>query len=138
MNMLHKTLSPLIEEFLNDLTDFCSPGCCDSDVKHPVHDIIENDKEYIIEALLAGVKKEDVSIEVEYDVMMVKAERKETKNLNYNRKQTYFGKYERMFRLPDGIDRENIQSTMENGVLRIVVPKLAGDAKPIKKKIEIK
>jgi len=131
----YKSLNPLLDDLIHDL---CNPGCCSPDVKYPVHDIIENDKEYIIEALLAGVKKEDVSIEVENDVMMIKAERKETKNLKYNRKETYYGKYERMFKLPDGIDRENIQSSMENGVLKIVVPKLVGDTKLSKKKIEIK
>jgi HSP20 family protein len=133
--MRYKTLSPFINDIIDEL---CSPACCTPGVKYPVHDIIENDNEYIIEALLAGVKKEDISIEVENDVMVVKAERKETKNLNYNRKETYFGKYERMFKLPEGIDRENIQSSMDNGVLKIVVPKLVDDTKLSKKKIEIK
>ncbi len=136
----YRSLNPLLDDLIHDLIhDFRNPGCCSTPgVKYPVHDIIENDKEFIIEALLAGVKKEDISIEVENDVMIIKAERKETKNLNYNRKETYYGKYERMFKLPDGIDRENIQSSMENGVLKIVVPKLAGDTKLSKKKIEIK
>jgi HSP20 family protein len=131
----YRSLNPLLDDLIHDL---CNPSHYSPGVKYPVHDIIENDKEYVIEALLAGVKKEDVSIEIENDTMTIKAERKETKNLNYNRKETYFGKYERMFKLPEGIDRENIQSSMENGVLKIVVPKLVDGTKLSKKKIEIK
>jgi len=92
--------------------------------KVPVHDIIENDKEYIIELLLAGVNKDDTSIDVEEDFLIIKAERKEQKDVKYNRKETYFGKYERKFKLPNDVDTENITATMDNGVLKVNVPKL--------------
>jgi HSP20 family protein len=86
--------------------------------------------------LLAGVKKENISIDVEKDKLIIKAERKETKDLKYNRKQTYFGKYERLFVLPDNADSDNISATMEDGVLNINIPK-SKDVKTIKKTIEI-
>jgi HSP20 family protein len=107
-------------------------------VKTPIHDVIETEKEFIVESMLAGVKKEDISIDTEKDVLTIKAERKEEKDLKYNRRESYFGKYERSFRLPEGIDREKIDASFVDGILRVVIPKLENELKLSKKAIEIK
>ncbi|MFA5366404.1 MAG: Hsp20/alpha crystallin family protein [Dehalococcoidia bacterium] len=134
----HKN-SPTLIDILDHF--FSNPTCCDTDtdlpVKTPVHDIIENDKEYVVEMLLAGVKKDDITIDVEKDAIIIKAERKEVKDLKYNRKQSYFGKYERVIYLSDDADVENILASMEDGILKITVPKTK-DVKTVKKSIEIK
>ena len=126
-----RTIDDIFNEFFKlnvDTTD---------DVKTPIHDVIENDKEYIVELLLAGIKKENVSINVEKDELSIKAERKEIENLNYNRKQSYYGKYERTFILPDTVDKENIDASMEDGILKIIIPKIENQTK-LSKTIEIK
>jgi HSP20 family protein len=107
-------------------------------IKVPIHDVIENEKDYQVELLLAGVKKEDVKVDVDNDVLTIKAERKEVKDLKYNRKETYFGKYERSFVLPDNVDKENIDASLVDGVLKVIIPKLEKDTKLSKKAIEIK
>lgn len=107
-------------------------------IKIPTYDIIETDKEYIVELTLAGLNKEDISINTEKDVLTIKAERKEVKNLKYNRKESYFGKFERAFKLPEDIDKENIKASLENGILKVVITKLEENNKPSKKSIEIK
>jgi HSP20 family protein len=130
----------IITDIFDDLFDLpscCDTSCCDPTAKTPVHDVIENDNEYIIEMLLAGVKKEDISIDIKKDKLIVKAERKEIKDLKYNRKQTYFGKYERLFILPDNADIDNIEASMDNGILKIIILKTK-DIKLNKKAIEIK
>lgn len=136
--MLVKKYSPqttrLFESIFDDLFEFPTTN---SLVKTPVHDVIENEKEFQIEMLLAGLKKEDIHIDVEKDVLTIKAERKEVKDLKYNRKETYFGKYERSFILPDNADRDNIGASLVDGILKVVVPKLDGDVKLSKKAIEI-
>lgn len=106
-------------------------------VKTPIHDVIENENEFQVEILLAGVKKEDIDIDIEKDLLTIKAERKETKDLQYNRKQTYFGKYERSFNLPENVDKENIGASLEDGILKVVIPKIEIDTKLSKKVIEI-
>ena len=106
-------------------------------VKTPIHDVIENDKEYIVEILLAGVLKENIKVDVEKDVLTINAERKASKDLKYNRKETYFGKYERSFVLPDNVDTENISVALADGILTITIPKLVGDIKSSKRSIEI-
>ena len=125
----------LFDTIFDDLFEFPTAN---SLVKIPIHDVIENDKEFQVEILLAGLKKEDISIDVDKDVLTIKAERKEVKDLKYNRKETYFGKYERTFVLPDNVNRENIDASLVDGVLKIVVPKLKVDTKLSKKTIEIK
>ena len=123
----------LFHSIFDDLFDF---PVMDSMIKTPVHDVIVNDKEFQVELLLAGLKKEDITIDIERDMLMIKAERKEVKDLKYNRKETYFGKYERSFKLPDNVDKENISASLNDGVLNVVIPKLE-DAKLSKRKIEI-
>jgi HSP20 family protein len=124
----------LFESIFDDLFETPSVNAM---VKTPIHDVIENEKEFQVEMLLAGLKKEDINIDIEKDVLTIKAERKEVKDLKYNRKETYFGKYERSFVLPDDVDKENINASLVDGVLKLVIPKLEGDVKLSKKAIEI-
>jgi len=124
----------LFESILDDLFEIPSTNAM---VKTPIHDVIENDKEFQVEMLLAGLKREDINIDVEKDVLTIKAERREEKDLKYNRKETYFGKYERSFKLPDNVDRENINASLVDGILKLIIPKLDDDVKLSKKMIEI-
>lgn len=110
----------------------------DTSIQCPVHDVIENDKEFIIEAMLAGIKKEDISIKVDKDVLTIKAVRHEVKDLKYNRKESFTGTYKRSFVLSELADTENIGASLEDGVLRVTVPKLEESPKSTKKVIEIK
>jgi HSP20 family protein len=109
----------------------------DDSIKCPIHDVIENEKEFIVEAMLAGIKKEDVLIDVNARRLSIEAIRKEIKDLKYNRKESFTGKYKRSFILPDNADADNISASMEDGVLTLIVPKL-DVPKQTKKKIEIK
>ena len=61
-------------------------------------------------------------------------EKKEEKE-NYTRIESFFGRFERSFRLPPDADAENIEAKYENGVLKLFIPR---KTKPEGKKIEIK
>jgi len=113
------------------------PVLTDFSFKNPLHDIVESEKEYIVEMALAGVKKEDISLKVDYDVLTIKAERKEVEDKKFNRKQTFYGKYEKSFTLPEAIDKENIQASFEDGILKINIPKVEKKESD-SKQIEIK
>ena len=126
--------------FLTNLFDDIFDGnpFGDTSIQCPIHDVIENDKEFIIEAMLAGIKKEDVSVKVDKDVLTIKAIRQEVKDLKYNRKESFTGTYKRLFTLPELADTENISASLEDGVLRIIVPKLEKEPVSATKVIEIK
>lgn len=129
--------TPEIKLFTSIFDDLFELPNTNSKIKIPVHDVIENDNEYQIHLLLAGVKKEDINIDTEKDVLTIKAERKEDNDIKYNRKETFFGKYEKSFILPDDVDKENINASLIDGVLKIVVSKLIDKSKLSKKTIEI-
>jgi HSP20 family protein len=134
---METTKNSLFNALLDDLLSIhyiIDNTTTNDNVKAPVHDVIENKDEYIIEMLLAGVKKDDVSIDTEKNKLIIKAERKEKSDVKYNRNQSYKGKYERIFTLPDNVDIENINANMEDGILIVKIPKIEIN----KKKIEIK
>lgn len=98
----------------------------------------EDDKAYYVEVDLPGVKKDDISVDVKKDSLTVSGERKykeEVKEENYYKSESYFGKFQRSFSLPDNTDTDSISAKCEDGVLEIVLPKIAPKEA---KKIEIK
>ena len=121
----------LFDRFFDD--DFFKlPVWNDLAIRNPLHDIIETDKEYVVELALAGVKKEDIKLNLEDNVLSISAERKESEN-KYNRKQTFYGKYEKSFTLPESVDKENIQASFEDGILKLGIPKIEEKQKITKK-----
>lgn len=106
-------------------------------VNTPLNDIIENEKEFVIESSLAGVKKENISLSVDEGILTIKAERKNENEGKYNRKETFYGKYEKSFSLPENVNVEKINASFVDGILKLTIPKIEEDQK-ISKVIEIK
>lgn len=102
-------------------------------------DIKEDDDNYLVEADLPGFKKDEVELHVENGRLSIKA----SKNEN-NEEKDDEGRYlhrERktstMLRTMqfDGIDEDNLKAKLDEGVLRITLPKASEDEK--RKMIEI-
>src|SRR5579872_3078210 len=86
----------------------------------PSADISETDKEYLIRAELPAVKKEDVKVTVDGDMITIEGERKqqsEDKSEKYHRIESFHGTFARSFRLPDDIDSASIKCENKDGVL---------------------
>lgn len=101
-------------------------------------DIKENEKEYIVEADMPGIKKEEINVELNDDRLTIAVERNEEINEekeNYIRKERRSGSFCRSFYVENVLD-DQISAKFENGVLSVVLPKKeAGISK--KNKIEI-
>lgn len=94
---------------------------------------------YYIEIDLPGVKKEDIEIATEDNILTVSGERKMREAVNeedYYKVESLYGKFARSFTLPEDVDVENIHAEMKNGVLEVTIPKRQDIHKS--KKIEIK
>ncbi|HEX5710001.1 MAG TPA: Hsp20/alpha crystallin family protein [Sulfuricurvum sp.] len=81
---------------------------------------------YHIDVDLPGVKKEDISVKVENNVLTIKGERKtkkEVKKEDYYKVESNFGSFTRSFTLPQNVDAENIHAESKDGVLEVVLPK---------------
>ncbi len=104
----------------------------------PLVDIVEEDKEYLIKAELPEVKKEDVKVTVQDEVLTVTGERKfekEEKGRKYHRIERAYGSFTRSFTLPEDADAEKVAAEFKDGVLKVHLPK-SEKAKP--KSVEVK
>ena len=104
----------------------------------PCVDITEDNKEFVVEAELPEVKKEDVKVTVEDDVLTIRGERKAEKEetgKKYHRIERSYGSFERSFTLPEAADAGKISSEFKDGVLTVHLPKNSNGKR---KAIEIK
>ncbi len=99
----------------------------------------ETEDAYHIEVELPGVKKKDVDISVDGNILTISGERNvrdEVKDEDYHKVESRYGLFSRSFTLPEKVDISNIEAEFVNGVLEIAIPKLKVDTSS--KKIEIK
>jgi HSP20 family protein len=125
-NRFNRLFEPFLDEAL-PLTNWV-PAC----------DIYETDKEIIVKAELPGLKKEDVFVSIENNVLMLRGERKfgdEVKRENFHRVERTYGEFVRTFTLPTFIDTTKILAEFKDGLLMVTLPKRE-EAKP--KQIEVK
>jgi len=103
----------------------------------PRADIYELEDQVIIVADVPGVSEKAVDITLEKDVLTINAyvEPVEWEGYSPSYAEYAIGDYQRSFRIPDQIDRENIEAVLKDGVLRLFLPK-APQAKT--RKIEVK
>ena len=99
----------------------------------PAVDIFENEKkELVIKAELPDVRKEDVSVTVENNLLTLSGERKvdsEVKKEHYHRLERSFGSFSRSFSLPTTVDTGKIGADFRHGVLTVRLP-FREEAKP--------
>jgi len=90
----------------------------------PPVDIEEQDDAYVIEAEVAGVKKDDVNIELISNELMITGEIKEREREGILRKRTRrIGRFEYRVRLPEQVDADKVEANLKDGVLSVRVPK---------------
>ncbi|MCL5096559.1 MAG: Hsp20/alpha crystallin family protein [Candidatus Omnitrophica bacterium] len=92
----------------------------------PVVNIAEDDKQYVIEAELPEIRKEDVNVTVQEGVLTISGERKfqkEEKGRKYHRVERAYGTFERSFTIPDDADAGTVHAEFKDGVLRVHVGK---------------
>ena len=88
-------------------------------------DIVEKDDEYLIEAELPGIKKDEINIEVEDEFLNISVNRSEESNKNgknYIHRERRFSAMSRRVRL-SGADLDKIKAKLEDGVLSVMIPK---------------
>lgn len=92
----------------------------------PVVDISETDSEYLIEAELPEVDKNNVKVTLQDGVLTIQGERKsqrEEKGRKYHRVERSFGGFLRSFTLPEDADESKVKAEFKDGILRVRIPK---------------
>ena len=95
-------------------------------VWRPALDVIDNDEAFVIRAALPGLKAEEITINVEDDVLTLKAEREETHadgDETYLLRERRYGSLRRSVRLPSGVNADGATAEVEDGILTLTLPK---------------
>ncbi len=95
-------------------------------VWNPPVDIVEQEDSVVLTAELPGISKDDISIDIQDNVLTVKGERKEEneeKGKTYYRRERSFGKFQRAFTLSDDIITDNINAQFKEGILTVTLQK---------------
>lgn len=94
----------------------------------PAVNIAEDGKNYIVDVVAPGFKKEDFKINVEDDMLTISAESKHEseeggRGKEYTRREYSYSSFTRSFRLPDNAKDDSIAARYNDGVLEITIPK---------------
>ena len=94
----------------------------------PAVDIKEEEQQFAIFIDIPGVESKDIDISMEKGVLSIKGERHSDSaqaDRGYKRVERVHGSFYRSFSLPDTADANSITAKNSNGVLEIIIPKLA-------------
>ncbi len=103
-------------------------------------DLKESDHTYRFSIELPGCEEKDIDVSAANGMLTIKAEKKDEKKdekENAHLTERRYGSFQRVFRLPEGVDRDRIDARYRNGVLEVTLPKTE-QARQEARKIEIK
>ncbi len=104
----------------------------------PSVDISETNDKLLVKAELPGLDSKDISVTMAGDMLTIKGEKKkesEEKDEHHHCIERYCGSFQRVFRLPAGVQADKVSASFKKGVLKIELPKTEESKK---KQIEIK
>ena len=106
--------------------DWLAPTRARSAALAPAVDLSEDEKSYIVSVELPGVRKEDVTVELQDEVLTIrgekKSEREEKKGKSHWVERSY-GSFCRSFTLPPSAVAEELKANFKDGVLSVEIPK---------------
>lgn len=125
------------EIFGRDIAQFF--GTDDIQHRAPRVNVIERKDDFKLELLAPGFRREDLKLNVQDDMLTISGE-KQMEELKeeerYTRREFGRTKFERSFRLPENLNTEAIKAEHINGVLTVLIPKMA-ESKPQSRSISI-
>jgi HSP20 family protein len=90
----------------------------------PTADIKETKESYQIEMDVPGLTEKEIEMTLENRHLTVRGERKTPEEEGYTHRERAYGRFERVFHLPEDADGAHVQAGVRNGVLTVSVPKL--------------
>src|SRR3989344_2711457 len=101
-------------------------------------DVYQTPDEIVVESTIAGVKPDDIEIDVTSESLTIRGERHQEQKIaesDYFYKECFWGKFSRSIILPQEVDPEKAHSALKNGLLVIRLPKIHRNKS---KKIKVK
>lgn len=107
----------------------------------PMVNVFENDKSFRIEVAVPGIRKEDIKINLDNDIIKISAELEneiEEENEKCTKREYSYRSFSRSFTLPESVDTEKIDAKSDDGILKITIKKKEEDIVKPPKEITIK
>jgi HSP20 family protein len=142
MTTLYDPLAPLFE-LSREMDRLFAPNGTAVRSFVPPADVVGTDDEVTVTVDVPGMTVDDLSIELENDVLAVRGERtlpdtgKDDDGRVWQRRERGFGRFERLLRVPKGLDPDAIEASLDNGVLTIRIP-MPEERKPRQIEIGVK
>lgn len=103
-------------------------------------DVYQTPDKLVVKSTIAGVKPADIDISINNDMLTIRGKREASERINeenYLIKECYWGGFSRSIILPVEVEAENVEASIDNGVLTVVLPK-AKSAKQFSIKVKEK
>ncbi len=94
----------------------------------PAVDLFEKNGHYVVKAELPGMKKEEITVTIEAEGLVIEGMRKEEKEVteeNFHRMEISRGSFHRFVPLPEDADPSHAEAKYTDGVLEVTLPKVA-------------
>jgi HSP20 family protein len=96
-------------------------------MRAPETDVIETEREIRVVTEMPGLRRENIEIDVENNVLTIRGEKREQRTEGekgrWHLAERRYGTFTRSFVLPRDVDSDNIQAGFQDGVLTVTVPK---------------
>ena len=130
---LRKVEEKLIEEKKNWIEEDIEEG-------ELLVDVYQSDNNIVIRSTIAGVKPEDIDIDINNDMITIRGRRKEeivAEEEDFFYKECYWGGFSRSIILPCEVQASKVKASLKNGVLTVTLPKIR-NKKAVKVSVDVK
>jgi HSP20 family protein len=106
----------------------------------PAVNVREDENNYALELAVPGIEKDFLKIDINEDVLSISSETRnesEEKRDGYRRKEFSFSSFCRSFYIPENVNRDKIEATYKDGILKVDLPKQEEETKKITRQIKI-
>lgn len=133
---VYDSLANLLDEFLSQDTETLN-----NISTLPAVNVLEREKDYVIELAAPGMKKENFEIEIDNDQLIIEGKVNGDnieEKANYTKREFAYNNFKRVFTLPETIDGQNISAQYKDGILSITLAKKPEAQVQDKKMIKVK
>lgn len=140
-NAMFREMERVLEEFNEEFGYPLWPSMLTSPPRFPAIDVKEEEKQYVVMADLPGMSRNEVNVLVGDGILDISAKRQqesEEDKEGYVRKERGYYSFHRRLALPEDAEEEGVEAKLEEGVLKLSIPKKKKEDKETKKKVEVK
>ena len=141
MNLVRKNNSPFFPALFDEwLSNEWLPYSNLPTKQLPAVNIQETDTSFLLELAAPGVKKEDLQVEVEKDILSISSQSDTAaeEDAQYTRKEYGYRSFLRSFTIPESVDSKKIEAQYREGILEVKLPKKKEMLQEAKKSIRIR